>query len=449
MNSLSEALAHDQVSVQCMPKQHVAVGQAIERREAPERRTGGQRRFLLRAKVDDEDESREEEKQVAPKALQTASLSGQAASNLIYYSAYTHSASPTYFKWVNLTACEIHRSLTHRPGYTHSWLTAGRGFDRDQPQLLFYLNHPIQFVQVVGIVVNTEEWYERFWLFTIDDSSGHTIDVVCRKPDTKKKDETRSFGSEDTEEKQIHEDILKLSRQVQSNVQLGAVLQVKGTITVFQRNKTVDVVRSDLYDNNGTDFQKKTDAVRQISLQRLTLIHDTNAEMTLIAARTKFFTEVLSKPWQLSKKEQEKLYRKASGEADRKRKRARRRVERLKQVAEEDLSNTSTILAEYEVDEKERAVAANKAREAGQTLVENRETKSVQHQTMLGTTEKSDLDRATEPSDPRTRKRKRRSKGMTAARDAERLPVEATEATMSFGIDDDEKSALLRAAFGF
>lgn len=449
LNSSSEAVAHDQVSVRCMPKQHVAVGKVSEKRGAPEHRAGGQRRFLLRAKVDDEDESREEEKQVAPKALQTARLSGQAAGNLIYYSAYTHSASPTYFKWVNLTACEIHRSLTHRPGYTHSWLTAGRGFDRDQPHLLFYLNHPIQFVQVVGIVVNTEEWYERFWLFTVDDSSGHTIDVVCRKPDPKKKDETRSFASEDAEGKQIHEDILKLSQQVQSNVQIGAVLQVKGTITVFQRNRTVDVVRSDLDDNDGTDFQKKSDAVRQISLQRLTLIHDTNAETTLIAARTKFFTEVLSKPWQLSKKEQEKLYRKASGEADRERKRARRRMERLKQVAEEDLNNTSSILAEYEADEKERAVAANKAKEAGQALVGNRETKSLQPRTMPTATGKTVLNKEAESSDPRTRKRKRRSKGMTTARDEDSRPVEATEATMSFGIDDDEKSALLRAAFGF
>lgn len=430
----------------------MAIDRVKQKQVVPKQRTDEQRRFLLRAKVDDYDDGRTDgSKQDDSDNKQPGPLDG-AENNLIYYSAYTHSASPTYFKWVNLTAKQIHQSLTYRPGYMHSWLTTAHSYDRDRPQLLFYQNHPIQFVQVVGVVVSTEEWFERFWLFTIDDSSGRTIDVVCRKPHNTKDNDSKKPTSESAEEKEIQQELLQLSQQVQRDAHIGAVLQVKGTVTLFQRKSAIEVVHADSNSSVGNDVHQKSDAIRQISLQRLNVVQDTNAEMTLIATRTKFFNEVLIKPWQLNKKEQERLYRKASGESDRVRKRARRQIELLKKSAEDDTVDAEMILAEYEADEKKRRTAADEARKAGQNLLQTPEVKAVSTDQPVPVTQAvpnmTVVQRIDNPTRLPAAKRKRRSNAATTnARNCQQKET-ISDTTMSFGIDEDERSALLRAAFG-
>jgi hypothetical protein len=47
---------------------------------------------------------------------------------------------------------------------------------------LFYLNHPVQFVCVAGVVVAFDD-YKRLSVFTVDDSSGATINLTCCKPE--------------------------------------------------------------------------------------------------------------------------------------------------------------------------------------------------------------------------------------------------------------------------
>lgn len=93
----------------------------------------------------------------------------------------------------------------------------------DPSSLLFYLNHPIQFVCVTGVVVAFDD-YERLWVFTID--------ATCRKPEK---------------------------------------VKVKGTISTFR-------------------------SVRQIALECIEIIPDTNSELRFRTQCTQLFADVLSKP---------------------------------------------------------------------------------------------------------------------------------------------------------
>ena len=361
---------------------------------------------------------------------------------LILYPAYTHPASATYFKWVNLTAHEIHHCLQHHNGYTHSWQSVGYRTYRDEPLLLFYLNHPIQFVQVVGVVVNLEEWFEWFWLFTIDDSSGTTIDVVCRKPDKQKPQQ--QYGGPDEEDRKTEEqEILKLSEEVSRIVDIGTVLQVKGTVTSFQRRQALE--------NTLKGASKHEAATRQITLARLVVVHDTNQELALIAARNKLHQDVLTKPWQLTKKEQQVRYRKAAGDVEKKRTHAKKLVEKRKQAHEEEHKDEEAIAAEYEMEERLREEEAAKARKAGEDLrlrpLKVHDQYSDRHKRMRspGSDEVCAKVESASAKTAKPEKRKRMRKLIEAGPKPSDL---GGDTTMSFGIDDDERSALLRAAFG-
>jgi Telomere regulation protein Stn1 len=88
---------------------------------------------------------------------------------------------------VKLTASGIYRTLRSRPGFgTHRYDGSSVSYQREQSHnpssLPFYLNHPVQFVYVAGVVVAFDD-YKRLWVFTVDDSGGATINVTCRKPE--------------------------------------------------------------------------------------------------------------------------------------------------------------------------------------------------------------------------------------------------------------------------
>ena len=107
---------------------------------------------------------------------------------LIYYPSYCFRVSPTYNTWVRLTASDIHA------------LTQPIEFDRklldliitscplcrnvlihrfgEESRTFFYLNHPIKYVQLVGIITAFKS-FENRWLFVLDDSSGKTVNVTC------------------------------------------------------------------------------------------------------------------------------------------------------------------------------------------------------------------------------------------------------------------------------
>jgi len=301
---------------------------------------------------------------------------------LNFYPAYCHSASPTSFTWVKLTAQDIHNKLQEREGYQHVFQT-GHPYDRSQPKILFYLNHPIQFVQIVGVVVSYEEFFEKFWLFTIDDSSGATIDVVCKKPRIEKDQGVHAWDGAATvtkhtnteEDAEAEKETFELSRQVEA-VSIGLVLQVKGIVTVFRRHKA----SSTAYNTNhvGRTVQTSTayaqenvladQAIRQISLSRLSVVHSTTAEMSLINARVDFRRSVLSNPWILTQKEIQKLHRKALGEVEHERSKVTRRRDKDVKRKQQEEQDADQLRAEYEEEDKLRSHEASLSRRAGEHL---------------------------------------------------------------------------------
>ncbi|KAL2406965.1 hypothetical protein ABEF95_003405 [Exophiala dermatitidis] len=264
----------------------------------------------------------------------------------------------------------------------------GGGLPPPPPLLLFYLNHPIQFVQVVGVVVVFEDFFEKFWLFTVDDGSGATIDVTCRKPEKAKQthnlplrssynapsnnnNKSARAGMEDKSKTSItsastateiegaarndkddaNADAEQLLLQATlSKLHVGAVVQAKGTLSTFR-------------------------SVRQLTLLRLTVLPDTAHEMALISSRTAFCKSTLSKPWVLSADELKSLAREAQDEKDQGQRRAARRRERLKGLEQREQRHAKHIREQYEADEKRRMKAANAARRAGEILQHGPTTK--------------------------------------------------------------------------
>lgn len=274
---------------------------------------------------------------------------------LTFYPAYCFQASDTYTRWVKLTANDIHSTLTPHEKYIN--VTTDRR--EHGGLLLFWLNHPIQFVQVVGVVVVVEAHFDKFWLFTVDDSSGATIDLCC--PKLEKTDSRRSvpdgFQVIDGDAKEAQRDPgetddldVAAQRALHNNIsrlEVGTVVQAKGVITTFR-------------------------SVRQLRLIRLFIVPTTSHELKLIRSRSRFLSSTLSKPWELSTRKQKALLQEAQGEHDGKNEREKRRRERRKMLQEREERHARRIQRDYEREEEERRKGAEEARSAANEMVKER-----------------------------------------------------------------------------
>jgi Telomere regulation protein Stn1 len=239
---------------------------------------------------------------------------------------------------VKLTAHDIHHVLQARPGYSDF----GHSHSYTEGLVLFYLNHPIQLVQVVGVVVALDEYNEIFWLFTVDDGSGETIEVTCPKP--AKTQEQVVDGDRATAKDKPAGDEDEINRlAVLAKIDIGSVVQAKGSIGTFR-------------------------GVRKMQLKRLAIVPNTHAEMLLIEARTKTLATTLSKPWVVSPANQKSLLEDAQGDVRVEKTRAIRLRDRERRRGEREMRHAQKIAKEYEHEERERQKAAEKAREAGRSL---------------------------------------------------------------------------------
>lgn len=257
--------------------------------------------------------------------------------NATFYPAYCYKASPTYFAWVKLTAFEIHNTL-----YT------SRGFEGQN--LFFYLNHPIQFVYLVGVVVSYEDFHERRWLLIIDDCSGATIEVTCPKPE-RRTDGERGKSTDEQLRPGATISAEELARDnTMASVEVGSVIKVKGKVGTFRD-------------------------IRQIQLERIAIVPDTNAEMRFMEQRTKFKTEILSKPWSVSPEEQGRLLKLAEGREKSDRMQDRKRKEREAAREAREKKHEEKIAKRYEADDLKRETAAETARKAGEMFMMHRSRK--------------------------------------------------------------------------
>lgn len=119
---------------------------------------------------------------------------------LTFYPAYCFALSPTHNTWARLFASDVH-ALRERKGYEgilrilrrvqnsiSDWLfryptTFLHSLTPLYPgqNLYFHLNHPIKWIRLVGVIVAFDVYPTR-WIMILDDSSGTTIEMTCRRP---------------------------------------------------------------------------------------------------------------------------------------------------------------------------------------------------------------------------------------------------------------------------
>ncbi|EEP81599.1 predicted protein [Uncinocarpus reesii 1704] len=217
--------------------------------------------------------------------------------------------------------------------------------------IYFHKNLPIQYLCLAGIVVSRDEKVRRT-ILVLDDSTGHTIEVVCSKytpPPDQPLPPSRNGNGPDpsithlTSATRVPLDI--------SPLRPGVVAKLKGTITRF----------------HGT---------LQLHLERYVLLHDTNAEVQFWQERTRYFVQVLSVPWVLSAEEVERLRREDVREEEEKRRKKQEREmsrhRRERKVVEREERDRMRIERRYEREEVLRRKYAERCREENRVFKEER-----------------------------------------------------------------------------
>lgn len=182
------------------------------------------------------------------------------------------------------------------------------------------LNHPIQWIKITGIIVAVDEFYNRI-CYTVDDSSGSTIECVCLSPpksDALPKDSTNSYSGgkfwNDTRAKRdikkntetpidqrAIDDMISPDGPKLRGIDVGSVVKIKGIISVFRD-------------------------VRQIAMKIIHTIPDTAAEVVEWQARNAFYKDVLGKPWLVSEEQEKKCLKDAEREKWREEEKRKRRI---------------------------------------------------------------------------------------------------------------------------
>ena len=258
-------------------------------------------------------------------------MASDGCNELTFYPAYCHRASPTYFAWVRLSCANVH-SLATRKGF-------------EGQNLYFYLNHPVQFVCLVGVVVAFDGTNAKKWIMTLDDSSGATLEMVRPRPQVQAQGEnaaTSNMHEEQTKHKEAEEVPLDMTL-----LGIGKVIKAKGTIDTFWGS-------------------------RQLRLERFDILTDTMAEVKSWEQRTRYFDVTLSKPWVVSQAEQEMLLREAEGVREGDKGRTERRQARQRRLQEREKEDAEKIMRQWQREEKLRAREAQACKEESAKAIKQR-----------------------------------------------------------------------------
>ncbi|KAL6717424.1 hypothetical protein ACLMJK_005339 [Lecanora helva] len=197
--------------------------------------------------------------------------------SLKFYPAYCFPLSPTLNTWVKLTVARVH-NLRERPGF-------------EGQNIYFYLNHPVKWVRLVGVIVAIDIYPTR-WILVLDDGSGSTLEITCSRPTPTRKEgekplplDTSAALSNSTQS----EGLSATGRSIDlSLVDVGTVVKVKGGIGIFRDDK-------------------------QLLLERISTIGTTSGEASAWAENNAFYSDVLQSPWVVSKEDEESAREKAEG----------------------------------------------------------------------------------------------------------------------------------------
>lgn len=199
--------------------------------------------------------------------------------------------------------------------------------------IYFFLNHPIQFVRLVGVVVQVDLIGNgKYCLITLDDGSGANIEVkIERERDPLILDRVEYLPATDVKDLQVFIELslplLKLGRKP---LGLGDVVKAQGTLTEYRGHK-------------------------QLLLKLISHVKDTNEESEHWRKAAEWKQNVLSKPWVLSQAQQkltdervkireledqkkESLKRKTKMKGEEKHRRRQARDEEARKAEEEEMN---------------------------------------------------------------------------------------------------------------
>lgn len=181
--------------------------------------------------------------------------------------------------------------------------------------LYFYLNHPIKWVRLVGVIVTFDIHPTRF-IMILDDSSGSTIELTCgRKSPPSKSSEIDARTVDDswngwtTAPKKPKEPdntgVTATGYDIDlQKIDIGSVVKVKGGIGDFRGQ-------------------------RQLLLERISVVQTTTEEAAAWAETTAFKHDILSRHWVVNEEDYKAEKRKAEGldrELGKKKKRRKRKT---------------------------------------------------------------------------------------------------------------------------
>lgn len=220
----------------------------------------------------------------------------------LYAARYYQSLSLTWFEWNKLTAHDILHHIRSVPDF------AGQ-------DVWFWLNHPIQYFQIVGLVVQIDSVAKgRYTLITIDDGSGVNMEVKLERKAPWREGEAKWTENTHTEGVDVFEDLggLPLVLLNGKKVEVGEVMQVKGKLTIFRQEK-------------------------QLVVKRLRRVTDTNEEAVWWSRMADWKRTTLSKPWVISEADKARVdhqHQRDERETKRDQKRDLRRSQRRREWEE-------------------------------------------------------------------------------------------------------------------
>ncbi|AEO58880.1 hypothetical protein MYCTH_2306586 [Thermothelomyces thermophilus ATCC 42464] len=174
------------------------------------------------------------------------------------YPQYCFHLSPTINRWCHFRISDIVALKSH-PGF--------RGQD-----VYFYINHPVKWVRISGMVVAVDERETRHF-YVIDDGSGATLEcVVSVAPRTNAPAATATATTNSSS------GIAGSIPIVDAPIDVGHVLDIKGSVGIFRGSW-------------------------QIRAEKIVHLRSTEQEVAFWEKVAQLKTDVLSKPWVLDEKE--------------------------------------------------------------------------------------------------------------------------------------------------
>lgn len=145
------------------------------------------------------------------------------------------------------------------------------------PHTYFYLNHPIRYIYLVGVIVAINDINLRYTTLTLDDGSGATLEVKIVRPLPDIYNPVESPSNTEVDNLEVISRLGEFEVTVDNQpVDIGTTIKVKGTVSEFR-------------------------GVKQLELKRIWIVSTTNEEVKFWDAAATFKSDVLGKAWHLSK----------------------------------------------------------------------------------------------------------------------------------------------------